>query len=256
PDNTTGDLDGANPFTYVDFVGLCTPSTLPAGADQVQVDLYLRESSADPWHWVSGSPAATATLPTLTTEEVGGIRFTYSNSATGAHIAANGSASAQCVEVAQRATNRSTGDALVATGATVNNTVGATVTVTDAAPVSRTASAALQIGPLNVVVAPGKTITPGQVPAGGSFTVDLTGRNSSNGPLTSLVIEEPGSGSFLSDELTFADFTGWTWPSGADAGTVVWHFDTAADQSAPISSVRSDERRVGKAGRARGLAAG
>jgi hypothetical protein len=185
---------------------------------------------------VSGTPAATATLSTLTTEEVGGIRLTYSSSTPGAQITANGAASAQCVEVAQRTTNRSTGAALVATGATVNNTVGATVTVTDAAPVSRTASAALQIGPLNVAVTPGKTITPGEVPAGGSFTVDLTGRNSSNGPLTSLVIDEPGSGSFLSDELTFAGFTGWTWPSGADAGTVVWHFDTAADQGAPISS--------------------
>ncbi|WP_284298990.1 hypothetical protein [Homoserinibacter gongjuensis] len=101
---------------------------------------------------------------------------------------------------------------------------------------SRTASAALQIGPLNVRVTPGKTITPGEVPAGGEFSVALAARNASNGPLTSLVIEEPGSGAFLSEELTFAGFTGWTWPSGATAGTVVWHFASASDQTDPISA--------------------
>jgi len=236
PEGTTGNLDGANPFTYVDFVGLCAPTTLPAGADQVQVDLYVRSTPTGPWHWITGPPAATATLPSYTTEEVGGIRLSYSSTATGAHIDANGAASAQCVEVAQRTTNRSTGTPLVATGATVNNTVGATVTVPGQPPVSKNASAALQIGPLNVVVQPGKTITPGEVPAGGTFGVNLSARNSSNGPLTSLVIEEPGSGSFLSDDLTFAGFTGWTWPAGATAGTVVWHFATAADITGPIVS--------------------
>ncbi|HTN59598.1 MAG TPA: hypothetical protein VL043_15150, partial [Protaetiibacter sp.] len=236
PDNAAGELDANNPFTFVDFVGLCAPSALPAGADQVQVDLYVRDSASGPWHWISGVPAATPTLPTLTDEEVGGIRFTYSTSATGAHIAANGAGATQCVEVAQRTTNRSTGDGLVATGATVNNTVGATVRVPDAAPVSRTASEALQIGPLNVRVTPGKTITPGEVPAGGEFSVALAARNASNGPLTSLVIEEPGSGAFLSEELTFAGFTGWTWPSGATAGSVVWHFASASDQTDPISA--------------------
>ncbi|PZQ90398.1 MAG: hypothetical protein DI534_04075 [Leifsonia xyli] len=236
PEGATGNLDGANPFTYVDFVGLCTPSTLPAGADRVQVDLYVRASPTAPWNWITGTPSATATLPPLTSEEVGGIRFTYSSTATGAQIEAGGAASAQCVEVAQRTTNRSTGAPLVASGATVNNTVRATVTVPGEAPVGKNASAALAIGPLDVLVEPGKTITPAEVPAGGTLTVNLSARNGSNGPLTSLVVEEPGSGSFLSKELTFAGFTGWTWPSGATAGTVVWSFASAPDVVGAISS--------------------
>lgn len=236
PDGAAGDLDGTNPFTYVDFVGLCAPSTLPAGADRVQVDLYVRSTPTGPWHWITGPPAASATLPDLTTEEVGGIRLSYSSTETGAHIEASGAASAQCVEVAQRTTNRSTGTPLVATGATVNNTVAATVEVPGQPPVSKNASAALEIGPLDVSVQPGKTITPGEVPAGGSFGVSLSARNASNGPLTSLVIDEPGSGAFLSDDLTFSGFTGWTWPSGATAGEIVWHFATAPDATDPITS--------------------
>ena len=234
PEGAIGDLDGTNPFTYVDFVGLCAPSTLPAGADQVQVDLYVRSTPTGPWHWISGPPAATATLPSFTTEEVGGIRLSYSSTASGAHIDPDGAAAAQCVEVAQRTTDRTSGAPLVATGATVDNTAGATVTVPGQPPVRKDASAALRIGPLDVRVEPGKTIAPGEVPAGGTFGVSLSARNGSNGPLTSLTIEEPGSGSFLSEDLTFAGFTDWTWPAGATAGTVVWHLATGADISGSI----------------------
>ena len=234
-------LEASNPFTFVDFAGLCLPSTLPEGADRVQVDLYVRPAPGDPWNWITGSPAATATLPTYT-DEVGGIRLSYT-STTGATIVADGTASAQCVSVVQRASNRTTGATLVL-GATANNTVGATVTVPGYDPVSDTASAALTIGPLDIVVTPGKTIEPPIIPAGSPFTVNLSARNQSNGPLTSLTITEPAptpaGGPFLSDELRFASFTSWTWPTGATAGTFTWQFESAADQPVPITPAGGD----------------
>ncbi|HRP99918.1 MAG TPA: hypothetical protein PK781_05605 [Terrimesophilobacter sp.] len=229
------ELDTSNPFTFVDFTGLCTPSELPAGADLVQVDLYV-ENPVNSWNWVTGSPAATPTLPSYT-GEVGGIRLTYT-STSGATIASMGTAAAQCVTVAQRADNRTTGTSLI-TGATADNTVGATLTVPGYPPATDTADAALTIGPLNVVVSPGKTISPAVIPAGADFTVNLSALNSSNGPLTSLAITEPGPSAtpFLSEELTFDGFTSWTWPDGATAGTFEWHFNTAASQSVPITEL-------------------
>lgn len=229
------DLDASNPFTFVDFTGLCAPSDLPAGADEVQVDLYVRSTPTDPWNWVTGSAATTATLPAYT-GEVGGIRLTYT-STSGATIAAAGAASSQCVSVAQRPDNRTTGATLVL-GATVDNTVTATLTVPGHPPVSDTASAALTIGPLDVAVTPGKTIEPSTIPAGAPFTVNLSARNDSNGPLTSLTIVEPASsgGPFLSEDLAFGGFTSWTWPTGATAGTFVWHFASGPDQSVPVTA--------------------
>ena len=225
-------LDPSNPFTFVDFTGLCAPSALPTGADQVQVDLYVRSAPSEPWNWVIGVPNATAILPAYA-GEVGGVRLSYT-STTGATIDAGGAASAQCVSVAQRSANRTTGDALVQ-GATANNTVNATVTVPGYAPVSETSSASLTIGPLNVIVEAGKTMTPSIIPAGASFAVNLSAQNDSNGPLTSLTITEPSGDAFLSDDLTFDAFTGWTWPTGATVGTFTWQFALADDVLVPLT---------------------
>ena len=235
--NAATELVASNPFTFVDFTGLCSPSALPAGAEEVQVDLYVRPAPggpSTPWNWVLGTPSATATLPAYV-GEVGGIRLSYS-STDGDNIDAGGAASSQCIEVAQRATNRTTGTTLVL-GATANNTVNATVTVPGFEPVSDTASASLTIGPLDVVVQAGKDITPSVIPAGAPFDVNLSARNDSNGPLTSLTITEPSGAPFLSADLTFTSFSGWTWPTGATAGTLTWQFDSAVDQSVSVSPV-------------------
>ncbi|OJX62929.1 MAG: hypothetical protein BGO95_10935 [Micrococcales bacterium 73-13] len=231
-------LDAGNPFNIVDFTGLCSPSTLPAGADLVQVDLYVQPTPTDPWGWVSGSPAATPTPPVVA-GAVGGIRLSYT-STTGATIDAMGAASAQCVEVAQRSTNRTTGASLVG-GATANNVVNATVTVPGQPPASSTADASLTVGPLNVIVTPAKTIDPSVIPAGADLAVDLSlgARNDSNGPLDTMTISEPSPATvvpgFLSADIAFDSFSSWTWPTGATAGTFVWHFDSAADQSVGLT---------------------
>lgn len=227
-----GAVDGAatlaadNPFTFMDYTGLCAPSSLPEGADAVQVDLYTFDGSA--WSWQLGTPAATPTPPEVGTNPVGGIRFTYTSS-TGTTIVAGGAAGQQCVSSAQRATNRTTGASLVA-GVTVPNTAQATVTVPDHEPATRTVTDTLVIGALTIDVTPGKTITPEQVPASGTFNVALTGRNDSNGPLTSMTITEPDDPTndpFLSDDLQFDGFTSWVWPAGATAGTITWFRDGA-----------------------------
>jgi hypothetical protein len=226
-------LDAANPFTFVDYVGLCSPASLPEGADQVQVDLYVLDGGA--WTWVTGTPSATATEPSHT-GEVGGLRLTYT-STTGATIEPAGDASAQCVTVKQREENRTTGGSLLS-GATVNNTVEATLAVPDHDDATDTASAALEIGPLTVAVTPGKTIAPSVIPAGSSFDVALTAANASNGPLSELTVSEPGPSvdPFLSEDLTFGDFDTWTWPAGATGGSITWRFDSAADQTDTIDS--------------------
>ncbi|MEA5052199.1 MAG: hypothetical protein VB093_01970, partial [Propionicimonas sp.] len=231
--NATG-LDADNPFSYVDFGGLCSPSTLPAGADKVRVDLYVKDGGS--WNWVNGTAAATASLPDVGTAEVGGIRFTYTSDE-GATIQPGGTAAAQCVTVTQRATNRTTGATLL-TGATAQNTVSATLTVPDQDPATDTADASLVIGPLTIKVTPGKTITPSVIPAGGTVQVNLSAKNDSNGPLTSLTITEPSASDadgFLSAQLTPAGFSSWTWPEGATGASFTWHFADAPDATVSLT---------------------
>ena len=227
-------LDASNPFNKVDFVGLCDGGTLPQGADTVQVDLYVQSGGSGPWNWRTGVPAtdATASIPALAAGDVvGGIRLSYAGTA----ITESGTASAQCVNVSQRDTDRATGDSLVL-GTTVENTVGATVTVPGQTPVTKTASDTFTVGGLTVVVTAGKTITPATIPAGASFSVSLQAKNDSNGPLSSLTITEPGSGqSFLSQQLAFdsIDPAAWSWPSGADSASFVWTY-SGGGESAPV----------------------
>ncbi len=227
-DATTLAVD--NPFNFVDYAGLCAPSVLPAGADRVQVDLYAFDTGTSTWSWAVGVPGPTAVAPTVA-GAVGGVRFTYT-STTGATIAAGGSGAQQCVMTTQRATHRTSGASFVL-GTSVPNSVQATITVPGQPPATDQSSDTLQITGLNVVVEPGKTITPASIPASATFNVQLTARNGSNGPLDTLTITEPASGSFLSDELVFDTFTSWTWPTGATGGTFVW--TTTSGSSAPIT---------------------
>ncbi|MGE3619524.1 MAG: DUF5979 domain-containing protein [Acidimicrobiia bacterium] len=233
-DGATG-LPAGNPFRYVDLTGLCAPSVLPEGADLVQVDLYVLDEIAGTWSWSAGTPGATATLPDVGGAQVAGLRVTYSGSG-GATIVPGGTAASQCVSTVQRATDRET-DASLVGGVTVPNTVGSELVVPGQDPASGTASDSFVVAPLDVEVTPGKTISPSEVPASGTFGVQLAARNDSNGPLTSLTIREPADledGPFLSEDLAFDGFTGWTWPTGATAGELVWAFADGTT-SAPVA---------------------
>ncbi|QIZ99710.1 DUF5979 domain-containing protein [Leifsonia sp. PS1209] len=226
-------LDAANPFAIVDFAGFGAV-TLPAGADLVQVDAYVYDSGSHAWKWQTGPPTAVADiqLPSgVAAANVGGLRFTYSSS-TGTTLAANGAAGSVAVSVAQRAVNRSTAASLVG-GATVTNKVTGIVTVPGKPPVSKTAQAPFTVGGLTVLVSAGKTIAPSRIPAGTTATATITGKNDSNGPLSTLTL---GDRDFFTASLGFGGFAApLSYPSGATGASVVWIFSDGSSVSAPFA---------------------
>ncbi len=225
-------LDAGNPFALVDFTGFGAVS-LPAGADTVQVDAYVFDTATGAWKWQTGPPTAAADirLPDgVDASAVAGLRFTYAGT-TGATIAARGASGSVALMVAQRAENRITGTSLV-TGGTVTNKVTGTVAVPGETPVSHTAQAPYTIGALNVVVSAGKTITPSRIPAGTEATAAISGKNDSNGPLTTLTLSDLD---YFTETLTFGGFLApISYPTGATGATVTWHFSNGNTISMPV----------------------
>ncbi|WP_349899277.1 DUF5979 domain-containing protein [Parafrigoribacterium soli] len=225
-------LAASNPFALTDFTGFGTV-TLPDGANRVRVDAYV--FSGGVWTWQTGTPSLVAdiALPGVADSAVGGLRFTFSDAASGATIDAGGTAGAVAFTVAQRSTNRNTGDSLVL-GASVTNQVAGTVTVPGNPPVSKTATAPYAIGGLTVAVQAGKTITPARIPAGTSASASITGKNNSNGPLSSLTL---GDTDYFTQDLQFGGFLSpVAYPAGATAASVTWHFSGPSTSSAPVTN--------------------
>ncbi|SEI16452.1 MULTISPECIES: DUF5979 domain-containing protein [unclassified Leifsonia] len=213
-------------FEFYDFAGFGAV-TFPAGADQVQVVAITAGGPVD------GPVGATPQLPGgVQAADVTGLQFVFSSS-TGDTIAAGGTAGSVALTLAQRAVSRTDGTALV-TGGTRTNQVGASVSTPDGDGQAPPASAQQVVAPLTVSVAAGKSFQDQQIPAGQSSTATLTAKNTSTGPLTSLTVSEPGSGTFFTGKVTFGGFTsGATWPQGATSGTVHWLVNTG---SAPADS--------------------
>ncbi|WP_348788720.1 DUF5979 domain-containing protein [Leifsonia sp. NPDC080035] len=227
-------LDAANPFAIVDFAGF-GGVVLPQGATTVQVDAYVRDSATGKWAWTTGPPAdpAAIALPAgVAAGDVAGLRFTFAG-ADGTALAAGGSAGSVGVLVAQRSADRQSGAALV-TGAKVTNQVAGTVTAPNQSPVTKNASAPFAIGGLTVAVTPGKTIAPARIPAGTTATATISGKNASNGTLDTLTLSDLD---YFTDTLTFGGFAaGISYPAGATAGTVTWHFSDGTTQATPFAS--------------------
>lgn len=226
-------LDATNPFAIVDFAGF-GGVTLPQGATTVQVDAYVHDPSSGAWAWHTGppvDPAAIALPSGVQNSDVGGLRFTFAG-ADGTALTSAGAGGSVGVLVAQRSTDRQTGAALV-TGANVTNHVAGTVTVANQAPVTKTATAPFTVGGLTVAVTPGKQISPARIPAGTTATATITGKNSSNGPLGTLTLSDLG---YFTDDLRFGGFaSAISYPSGATAAQVVWHFSDGSTQTAPFA---------------------
>src|SRR5690606_35244483 len=128
--------------------------------------------------------------------------------------------------VAQRSTDRATGDSLVL-GATASNTVSATVEVPGAGSDTATATAPYEISGLNVDVSSSKSISPATIPAGGTAVAKISGVNRSNGTLASLTVADKNG--FFTDQVLFDEFTeAPAWPLGASAGTITWFIDGTA----------------------------
>ncbi|GIT78738.1 hypothetical protein LLS1_04070 [Leifsonia sp. LS1] len=213
-------------YDFYDFAGFGAV-TMPAGADQVQVVAVTAGGD------VPGPVGATPALPsTVAAGDVLGLKIVFSSSQGGAAITpgANGSVD---VVFAQRATNRRTGAALVAGGTRVN-TIASVVSTPKGDATSAPATASQVIAPLTVSVSADKSFSVQQIPAGQSTTATLTATNTSTGPLTSLSVREPGSGTFFSDKISFGGFTsGAAWPDGATGATVSWSVNTG---TAPADS--------------------
>lgn len=220
----------SNLFDTVDLSGLGAV-VFPAGADQIQVDAYVAGA------WVTGAPSATAALPSgVVPGTVTGLRFIFTSSS-GATITAGGSAGSVVVILAQRSATRTSGTNLV-TGATATAAVTGTVSLGTHGTASSSASASYVIGGLTSVVSGTTSFTPNRIPAGTSSVVSLSGTNTSNGPLASLTLTEPSTGSLFGGSVSFAGFTGTAvWPSGATSATISWFVDSGtAPASTTISS--------------------
>lgn len=207
-------------FDFYDFAGF-GDVTFPDGADQVQAVAVTAGGE------VAGPVGTTPALPSgVTPADVIGLKLVFSSSQ-GATITpgANGSAD---VVFAQRATNRRTDATLVAGGTRVNS-ITAAVTTPKGNATSAPATAAQEIAPLTVSVSADKSFSVQQIPAGQSTTATLTATNTSTGPLTSLSVREPGTGTFFSDKISFGGFaSGAAWPDGATGATVSWSVNSGA----------------------------
>ncbi|WP_344112788.1 DUF5979 domain-containing protein [Nocardioides humi] len=169
------------------FTGLGTVS-LPAGADRVQVDVY------DGQQWVTGTPAAAATLPgqvpgDLPLADIQGVRFTFTR-ADGRLFsttvpAPNWSATAR-FQVRLRETHRGSGDPVVFAG-TVPNTQTSWTTRPDGNDSERKdAAAAIQLSPGTREIAVRKLTNDGNrlASVGDAVPFDLTVQNTGTGFLT------------------------------------------------------------------------
>ncbi|MBW8872178.1 MAG: hypothetical protein JF618_08455, partial [Leifsonia sp.] len=213
-------------FSYYDLAGFGAV-TFPEGADQVQVIALTAGGPA------AGPVGATPQLAAgVQPGDVTGLQFVFSSS-TGDTIAAVGAAGSVALTLAQRAADRTTAASLV-TGGTRTNQVGATVSTPNGDGQAPPASAQQVVAPLTVSVAADKSFVERQIPAGESSVGTLVARNTSTGPLTSLTVREPGTGSFFTDKVTFGGFaTGAAWPQGATGATVQWFVNTG---TAPADS--------------------
>ncbi|HWV48524.1 MAG TPA: hypothetical protein VN035_03625, partial [Microbacterium sp.] len=208
-------LDASNPFTITDFTGFGA-STLPEGADQVQVDVYLQQEDGT-WNWVPGPPSATVELPAgVDPALVGGIRLTYTGTAI-----AKGATGTVAIDVAQRETDRESGADLSTAQHTIDNVVQGTAAVADRDPVSKTATANYQVDPVDIAAATTKSIEPGRIAAGDSAASRIIGTNTSDAGVDELRVADLD---YFTADVTFGGFTAPpVWPSAATAGTLFYH---------------------------------
>lgn len=205
-------LDASNPFTITDFTGFGN-TTLPAGADAVQVDLYLKQADGT-WQWVPGPPSASPEIPAgVDPADIGGIRLTY----TGTAIAEDASGLV-AIEVEQRETHRNTDADLSTAVHTVDNIVQATAAVEGRDPVSDTAAADYRVIPASVAAATSKSISPARIAAGDDAQARIVGTNTSDVGVNELRVSDLD---FFDGEVTFGGFTSApVWPDGAETAVL------------------------------------
>ncbi|WEK60706.1 MAG: DUF5979 domain-containing protein [Candidatus Microbacterium colombiense] len=208
-------LDASNPFTITDFTGFGN-TTLPVGADAVQVDLYLQQADGT-WQWVPGPPSSVPEIPAgVDVAEIGGIRLTYTGTAI-----AEGASGTVAIQVEQRATHRNTDADLSTSVHAVDNTVRATAAVEGRDPVSDSADADYRVIPASIAAATSKSISPARIAAGDDAQSRIVGTNTSDVGVNELRITDLD---FFDAEITFGGFTSApVWPDDADSAILRYY---------------------------------
>ncbi|MGO1975484.1 MAG: hypothetical protein ACTH2Q_21195, partial [Propionibacteriaceae bacterium] len=193
-----------NPFTYLGLTG-DLDVTLPAGAEQVQVDVWVDGQ------WQEGTPGTLpATLPDgVDPAAVEGIRISFiSTDDTGIAPGVSGSTDIGLVQ------RDNIGEA---PEGPLTNEVAATVTVGEETSDPATATADYTLSAAELPLAASKSFDPSTIAVGQQSTVTLGATNTSTQTLDSLSITEPGGEPNLFENgLTFDGWAdGVQWPAGA-----------------------------------------
>src|SRR5699024_7314031 len=208
-----GVLDASNPFTITDLNDF--DISMPDGAEQVQVDAYVKDGES--YAWVTGDPAASAALPSgVDAADVAGLRVTF----TGDEIERQAEGTVT-LDLAQRAEHRDSGDDLSVEAHEVDNTAEGSASVGDERT-TNTAEARHKITPPDLTPSAGKEIASNEISAGDCTEATITGGNDSNGAVSELRLSDLD---YFTEDVTFGGFTeGIDWPSGAESAKVVYHF--------------------------------
>lgn len=205
--------------------------TLPAGADRVRVDWF------DGTDWVTGTPAATADLPSgIDTANIRGLRFVFSSS-TGR--VERGGTAAITVE-----TQLTAAAAAIESSRTVTNTASSWVTFQGESTTPVTASDGVVLEPSSIGVGATKQFSTDSVVGGQQLRLTVGGQNGGDFGLESMTITEPSPGStsladqgISFDEWVDADIE---WPVGATSALVSYLYEGEADFSAPVTVTTPD----------------
>ncbi|WP_157962380.1 DUF5979 domain-containing protein [Homoserinimonas sp. OAct 916] len=214
-ENGDTQLDASNPFTITDFAGFAN-ATLPAGAESVQVDHFLKQADGT-WEWVEGTPDTALEFPSGIDPATGGIRITYAGEAI-----APGAAGSVDLGLALRARHRNTdADLSLGTHEVKNIVQGTAVPGDDRDPVSEIATADYKVTPVAIDTSITKNIAPDRISAGESSIASITATNESAGGVKELTISDLG---YFTEEITFGGFTAApSWPTGATGAVVTYH---------------------------------
>src|SRR5699024_2715010 len=216
-------LDPSNPFTLTDLTGF--GATMPAGAEQAQVDVYVEQSDGS-YGWETGTPDATPALPVgVDPGEVAGIRIT----STGTAIERQAS-SAVTLDLALRETHRDTEADLSTQTHSVDNVTTGSAAVADRDPVVDQAAASYTVTPPALGVETSKSISPERIAAGDTASATVTGTNASDVAVAELRVADLD---YFTAERIFGGFTAApAWPDSATGATVVYH---PLDGTDPVS---------------------
>lgn len=206
--------------------------TMPSGADRVRVDWFNGTT------WSTGTPSATAALPSgVAPADIQALRFVFTSS-TGGRIAI-GATAALTLD-----TQLSAAAAAVTEPTTITNTASSWVTYSSDSTTPVQATDSIVIGPPSIRPIATKQFDVNSIIGGQQVRAEIGGSNGGDFGLKELTITEPAPGSTsLADQgLTF---DGWVqadieWPVGATSAEVSYRYEGDLDFSAPIVTTTVD----------------